>query len=65
MADSPKPHTSCDTAWKDQRQLSDCSSLLLLKKFPGAENIFNPFFSLLVKEERFFSFLLRFHPDIQ
>lgn len=56
--------TSCDTAWKDQRLLSDCSSLLLLKKFPGAENILNPFFSLIVKEERFNLFLHCFNPEI-
>lgn len=56
--------TSCDTAWKDQRLLSDCSSLLLLKKFPGAENILNPFFSLIVKEERFIFFLHYLNPEI-
>lgn len=56
--------TSCDTAWKDQRLLSDCSSLLLLKKFTGAENILNPFFSLVGKEERFNLFLHCLNPEI-
>lgn len=63
MADSPKPYMKYlpAQAVTQHGKIKDCCLTAHLcycrKKFPGAENVFNPFFSLFVKDERFLLFL--------